>query len=306
MPTLQQIRYLVALADHLHFRRAAEECGVTQPTLSAQLKELEGRLGVTLVERNRARVILTEIGRKVSDRGRGVLREVEEMRAMARAEQAPLSAVMRVGVVQTLGPYLLPLIVPDLHANHPKLGLYVREGIADALVRSLDDGALDVLFFPLPLARAEFETLSLFREPIHVVIPQDHRLAEADQIDPATLRGETILSLEPGHRLNEQVRLISETYGAELSHDFEGTSLDTLRQMVATGMGVSLMPALYVKSEVAHQDIVVARPFRGAPPSRTIGMVWRRSSARAEEFRLLAGEIRQTLKRVAPEIAVLG
>lgn len=306
MPTLQQYRYLVALADTLHFRRAAEACHVTQPTLSAQLKELEAQLGVELVERTRTRVILTDLGRDIATRARDVLRDVEEIAALARSGQAPLERTIRCGIVQSLGAYLLPLIVPELHKLRPKLALYMREGLPDMLVRQLETGALDLLFFPLPLPGSEFESLPLFSEPIHVVTPHDHRLAAETAIEPYMLAGETILSLEPGHKLYEQVRDLAADYGAVLSHDYEGTSLDTLRQMVAMGMGISLMPALYVKSEVAHQDIVVARHFRTAPPARLIGMIWRRRTAREGEYRMLADLIRQILDRNAPEIVVIG
>ena len=305
MPTLQQLRYLVAVADFLHFRRAAEECHVTQPTLSAQLKALEARLGTQLVERSRSRVVLTVAGSKIADRARLIFKELEEIQTIARMERDPFSSVLRVGIVQSLGSYLLPLLVPDLHVNHPKLGLYVREGVAESLVRELEQGSLDLLIFPLPLKHQGFETDALFREPMLVVVPQDHRLAQTVAVDPSMLRGETILSLEPSHKLYEQVREICAQFGADLSHDFEGTSLDTLRQMVATGLGVSLMPALYVKSEVAHQDLVVARQFATKPPSRTIGMVWRKGTARAEEYKVLAHQVRETLARTAPEIMVL-
>ena len=306
MPSIQQLRYLVAVAEHLHFRRAAEACHVTQPTLSAQIKDLEMRLGTPLVERSRAKVIMTPTGRDIVERARRILREVQEIHTIAKARQNVLSSVIRIGVVQTVGSYFLPLVIPDLHAKYPKLGLYVREGLPDVLLNNLEDGSLDLLFFPLPVTRAALETQSLFREPIQVVMPSDHRLAQETEIDPAMLRGETVLSLEPGHRLYELVRKISEDYGVELSHDYEGTSLDTLRQMVATGMGLSLMPALYVNSEGAHQDIVVARPFRGTPPSRTIGMVWRKGTSREDEFRLLAELMFATLRDRAPEIIVLG
>ncbi|WP_072776678.1 hydrogen peroxide-inducible genes activator [Marivita hallyeonensis] len=306
MPSLQQLRYLVSVADHLHFRRAAEACNVTQPTLSAQIKDLEMRLGTSLVERGRSKVIMTPTGKEIVERSRRVLREVEEIRALAKSRQDVLSSVIRIGVVQSVGSYFLPLVIPDLHAKYPKLGLYIREGLPDVLLRSLEDGSLDLLFFPLPVARAELEAQSLFREPIQVVMPSDHRLSSEPEIDPAMLKGETILSLEPGHKLYELVRKISEDYGVELSHDYEGTSLDTLRQMVATGMGLSLMPTLYIKSEVAHQDLVVARPFRGAPPSRTIGMVWRKGTSREDEFRLMAKLVCASLAERAPEIIVLG
>ena len=306
MPSLQQLRYLVAVADQLHFRRAAESCNVTQPTLSAQIKELEMRLGTSLVERSRSKVMMTPAGKEIAERGRRILREVAEIHTIAKSGQSVLSSVIRIGVVQTVGSYFLPLVIPDLHQEYPKLGLYIREGLPDVLLRSLEDGALDLLFFPLLVNRVELDSLSLFREPIQVVMPWDHRLAQEPEIDPVMLRGETILSLEPGHRLHELVRSISEDYGVDLSHDYEGTSLDTLRQMVATGMGLSLMPALYVKSEVAHQDIVVARPFRGTAPSRTIGMVWRKGTSREKEFRLLSAFICRSLTARAPEITVLG
>ena len=305
MPSMQQLRYLVAVADHLHFRRAAEACNVTQPTLSAQIKELELRLGTTLVERSRSKVMMTPTGKEIAERGRRILREVTEIHTIAKSQQSLLSSVIRVGVVQTVGSYFLPLVIPDLHRQYPKLGLYIREGLPDHLLRSLEEGSLDLLIFPLPVTRSELETLPLFREPIQVVVPSDHRLAAELEIDPVMLKGETILSLEPGHRLYELVRTISDDYGVELSHDYEGTSLDTLRQMVATGMGLSLMPALYVKSEVAHQDLVAARPFRGTAPSRIIGMVWRKGTSREDEYRLLSSLLCRSLRDRAPEVTVL-
>lgn len=306
MPTLRQLQYLVAVADHLHFRRAAEQCHVTQPTLSAQLRELEERLGTQLVERTRARVALTPSGAAIVERARRVLGEVEEMRVIGRTGQGVLASTIRVGVVQSTGSYLLPLIVPQLHAEYPQLGFYIREGLPATVLRELEDGSLDLLFFPLPVRRADFETLSLFREPIHVVAPHDHRLAAENAIDPSMLKGETILALEAAHNLYDKVRDIGRDYGAEISHDYEGTSLDTLRQMVAMGMGISLMPALYVRSEVEPQDIVVARPFRGTAPARTIGMVWRRGSARHKEYLLLSQLICRILKQRVAEITVLG
>lgn len=306
MPTLQQIRYLVAVADSLHFRRAAEACHVTQPTLSTQLKELEHRLQVQLVERSRSRVILTPIGQRIVEKARVVLRDMEEIKTVAKTGQSLLQDTIKIGVVQSLGSYFLPLIVPDLHENHPKLRLYMREGLPEMLLRSIEDGTLDALFFPLPLSRADLVSTPVFDEPLLVAAPRDHPIVAREQIDPSKLRGETIMSLEPGHKLYDQVRDLCDLYGAKLSHDYEGTSLDTLRQMVAMGMGLSVLPALYVKSEVAHQDIVVARRFRGKTPSRSIGMIWRKGTAREEEFLTLAGLIRDILRQRAPEVTVLG
>jgi LysR family transcriptional regulator, hydrogen peroxide-inducible genes activator len=305
MPSLQQLRYLVAVADTLHFRRAAETVHVTQPTLSTQLRDLELRLGVQLVERSRSRVVMTQIGTEIAARARRILREVEDIRDLAKRGQIPLSGTIRVGVVQSLGSYLLPHIIPDLHDSLPDLRLYVREGLPEALLHRLEEGALDLLFYPLPLARRELLAVPLFREPLLVVLPRDHRLAALERISGSDLRGETILTLEPGHRLYEQVRAIAEDFEAEISHDFEGTSLDTLRQMVAMGMGITLLPALYVRSEVARENLVVARPMAGDAPSRVIGMVWRQGSARDADYRDLANIVAGLLTGRVPEVQVL-
>jgi LysR family transcriptional regulator, hydrogen peroxide-inducible genes activator len=210
-----------------------------------------------------------------------------------------------VGVVQSLGSYLLPHLIPDLHDGFPDLRLYVREGLADTLIQRLEDGAIDFLFYPLPVARADLVTVPLFREPLLVVLPREHRLARAPEIRRTDLKGETILTLEPGHRLYEQVRALAEDYEAVLSHDFEGTSLDTLRQMVAMGLGITLLPALYVRSEVARENLVLARPMSGEQPAREIGMVWRRGSARDAEFRDLAQIVAGILTGRVPEVTVL-
>jgi LysR family transcriptional regulator, hydrogen peroxide-inducible genes activator len=298
------MRYLAALAETLHFRRAAELAHVTQPTLSAQLRELELRLGVQLVERARGRVLLTPVGEEIAARARAVLRDVEEIRALARFAQKPLHGTMKVGVVQTLGSYLLPLIVPDLHRSHPELGFYVREGLPEALLRQLEQGGLELLFCALPLNRGDLVAEPLFSEPLLLVAPEEHPLARLAVVDGRALRGQTILTLEPGHRMHGQIGDFCRAVGARLSPDYEGTSLDTLRQMVAMGMGLSLLPALYVRSEVARERLVVARPLSDPAPARTIGMVWRRGTARSGEFADLAGIIRRILRERAPEIEV--
>lgn len=305
MPSLQQLRYLVAVADALHFRRAAELCHVTQPTLSAQIKELELRLGVTLVERSRARVILTPLGAEIAERARRVLRDVQDIQDIARHAQSPLSTTLRVGVVPSLGSYLFPLIAPDLHENYPDLRLYIREGLAEGLLRQLETGALDVLFYPLPLTGRDLEVVELFEEPLLAVVPRDHALADRERVNRADLAGETLLTLEPGHRLYEQIRQLAAECSAELSHDYEGTSLDTIRQMVAMGMGLSLLPALYVRSEVAREQLVTARPFDDEPPTRVVGMAWRKGSARGADFRLLARLTATVLRRKTREVHVV-
>lgn len=305
MPTLQQLRYLVAVAETLHFRKAAEMTNVTQPTLSGQLRELEGRLGVQLVERGRTGVVLTQTGAEIATRARTVLRDVQEIVELAKQGQNPFGSTIRLGVIQSLGPYLLPHIVPQLHQNYPDLRLYVREGLPETLLRSLDEGRLDLLLFPLPVRSKQLETATLFREPLWVAASIEHRMASQEAVAGSDLDGETVLTLEPGHRLHDQVSELCDEFGASLSRDYEGTSLDTIRQMVGMGMGLSFLPALYVRAEVLDDDQIVARQLRPRPPYRTIGMVWRQNSAHRDEFTVLSAFIRDTLAERVPEVIVL-
>jgi len=305
MPTLKQLRYLVAIADERHFRRAAERCHVSQPTLSGQLKELEERLGVQLVERSRSRVVLTPIGNEIVVRAKTVLRDMQDITELAKHGQRLFDGTIRVGVLPTLGPYLLPHIVPELHQSYPNLRLYVREGMPQPLLHDLQEGNLDVLFFPMPVENADLRSIRLFRENLHIAAPNDHPLAGKAVAERSDLRGETVLALEPGHRLHIQVRDLCEQFGARLSLDYEGTSLDTLRQMVGMGMGISFFPALYVRSEIPKDREVVVRQLRSRPPSRTVGLIWRRHSARGEEFLALADLVRAILKERVPEVTVI-
>lgn len=305
MPTLQQLRYLVAISETLHFRRAAESTHVTQPTLSGQLRELEEKLGVQLVERSRAKVILTPVGKAVAARARTVLRDVQDIVDLAKHGQSVLGGTIRLGVLQSLGPYLLPHILPELHETYPNLKLYVREGVPRTLLVGLDEGSLDLLLFPLPVKGADLMSVRLFREPLWVVVPGEHALSGADTVSRTDLKGETILALEQGHKLHDHVLDLCEQFGANLSLDYEGTSLDTLRQMVGMGMGLSFLPALYVRAEVAQDDQIVAREMKARPPSRVIGMIWRRQSARQDEFHALGDLIRGILKRRVPEVTVM-
>lgn len=306
MPTVKQLRYLVAIADTLHFRRAAEMTHVTQPTLSGQLRELESRLGVQLVERSRARVVLTPIGKEIATLARTVLRDVQRITEVAKHGQQPLGGTIRLGVLPTLGPYLFPHILPELHENYPDLKLYVREGMPTALMYGLEEGQLDLLLFALPVRNGDLQTTRLFREPLWIAAPADHRLADKDFADRSDLKGETVLSLERGHRLHEQVSHLCEQYGAALSLDYEGTSLDTLRQMVAMGMGLSFFPSLYVHAEILEDDQVVARQMRSHPPNRMVGMIWRKNSPSQADYLTLASLIRRILKDRVTGVTVMG
>jgi len=305
MPSIRQLEYLVAVSETRHFRRAAERVGVSQPTLSAQLQALEGSLGIQLVERSRARVIMTPVGNEIVSRARTVLRDIHGIIELAKHGQDLLSGAVRLGTIQSLGPYLLPHILPELHKRYPDLRVHVREAVPRALLGGLEDGSFDLLLFPLPVRAADLTDARLFREPLLTVAPRGHPMNEKDSIERSDLKGEIVLALEQGHRLHDQVRDLCDEYGASLSLDYEGTSLDTLRLMVGMGMGVSFLPALYVRSEVVQDRQVVARPMRMRPPTRTIGMVWRRHSGREEEFLALAALIRSILKSNVPEVMVL-
>lgn len=296
MPTLQQLRYLVAIADTLSFSRAAELTHVTQPTLSMQLKELENRLGTRLVERTRARVIVTPSGAEIARKARNIIAEIEDIREIARRDDPEaLQSILRMGVVHTVGAYVLSVAMPSLREAFPHMRIYVREDRLENLPRQLSDGVHDVLLLPEAPERPDFETVRLMREPLHVVLPADHRLARQDRIAPQDLAGESILTMERGQRLHDQIVRLCRDCGAIHASDYEGATLDTLRQMVATGMGISLLPALYVRSEVIREQLVVARPLSSGAPVREISLAWRRNSPRQRTYALLAQTIHECL-----------
>lgn len=303
LPTIKRLRYFVALADTLHFRRAAEATNVTQPTLSGQLHELEERLGVQLVERGRARVVLTPIGKEIAARARSILAAVDDLVETAKYDGAPFGGTIRLGVLPTIGAYLLPHLVGDLHRTYPYLKLYVRERISSNLIEGLAEGSYDTLLLPMPVEGADLTSVALYREPLWVVVPVDHPLAQKEKVARTELKGETVLALERGHRLHEQVHELCIRFGARMALDYEGTSLDTLRLMVGMGMGIALMPALYVRSEIPKDSGVVARQLSGRTPFRAIGLVWRRQSARSAEFEVLADLFQRILSERIPEVA---
>lgn len=305
MPSLRQFEYLLALQDHRHFRRAAEHCGVSQPTLSTQLCVLEERLGAQLVERSRSRVLMTPIGTEIAAVARRILRDVEEMRHLADQPEAGIGGTVRMGLAPTIGPYLLAKMIPDLHAAHPRLKLHVREDFPDALPPALEEGRHDVLIVPLPVDRIELQTEPLFREPLYLAMAADHPLASRKTIDRRALRGQQILTLESGHNLHEQVERLCAEVGAQPLSDYEGTSLDTLREMVGMGMGLSFLPGLFVKTNLAQDNAIKVVELRGPPIFRLVGMVWRKSSARGKEFHTLAEHCRITVRREFPEFMIV-
>lgn len=302
--SLKQFRYLVALADTGHFRRAAERCGISQPSLSVQLQKLEATLGARLVERGRPGVTFTPVGREVVERARRILLETQGILDFSAAALHGMAGTIRLGVKPTLGPYLLPNVVAELHREHPDLKLYIREGAPNELVHELERGLHDVILAQLPVHGADLVTERLFREPIYLAIASDHPLARHTTINPIDLKGLPILSLSPDYHLHDQVHALCEDFGATLVRDYEGTSLDALRQMIAMDMGATFVPALYVQSEFTRSETVVARPLTGRPISRSIGLVWRKGAGRTTAYGDIAAFIR-TIARQSFEVLMI-
>ena len=288
MPSLRQYAYLVAIADHGSFRRAADAKHVSQPTLSQQLRALEQHLGVILVERNEQPVQLTPIGREVAERARRLLLAVADIEQLTRRTRDGMAGTIRFGVTPTLGPYLLPPIIARIHRQFPDTRLYIREGIPDEQVQDLLRGELDMLLSPLPVSGSRLHIEPLFREPLHVVAPPDHDLVQRDVVYQRDMSGTAFLGLEPRHHGYRQTRAICEEFEAHLLRDYEGTSLDSLRQMAGSGLGFAVLPELYLRAEAHSVEVVVPLRFADWQQSRSIGAIWRQGSAFSSQYQMLA------------------
>jgi LysR family hydrogen peroxide-inducible transcriptional activator len=290
---LRDLQYLVAVAEHRHFGKAADASFVSQPTLSTQLKKLEQELGVELIERNPRQILLTEAGEQVVERAKVILAEADDIRNIAKRAQDPESGTIRMGLFPTLAPYLLPHVVPRLHRRFPKLELLLVEEKTEALLERLRDGRLDVAILALPVADAQLQQEHLFDEDFVLAVPADHRLATTDgPVDVSVLAGEHVLLLEEGHCLRDQALSVCHLAGADERSGFRATSLETLRQMVAAGVGVTLLPELAVQPPVPPSDDVHLVRFSEPVPRRQLAMCWRRTNAFAGFFPTLAGVVR--------------
>jgi LysR family hydrogen peroxide-inducible transcriptional activator len=286
--TLRQLHYLQALAATGHFRRAAEQVGVSQPSLSAQIALLEQRLASRLVERGGGAAILTPLGRDIVERGRRILADVQALEDSAQDDAAGLNGTVRLGVSPTLGPYLMPHVVARLHRDHPALKLHVREGFPDDLISDLASGKHDTVLIQLPVAGNDFIVERLFREALLLVMAADDPLAGREAIDTADLVGRGLLTLSARYKMADQILALGQAVGAHILRDYEGTSLDAVRQMAGMGMGLALLPALYIRAEVRNEHDVVVRPIRGRDLYRELGLVWRRGAGRAAAYHNLA------------------
>ncbi len=290
---LRDLRYLVAVGEHRHFGRAADACFVSQPTLSTQIKKLERELGVELVERNPRHVMLTDAGERVAARARIMLDEVESIEGIARQARNPGSARLRVGLFPTLAPYLLPHVVPELHRRYPDLELLLVEEKTEEVLARLADGRLDVAILAKPVA-GPFHQEDLFHEDFVLAVPRGHPLAgRTEPVDPGVLVDADVLLLEEGHCLRDQALAVCQLSGAAEHSGFRATSLETLRQMVAAGVGVTLLPELAVLPPVPTSDGIALVRFVDPVPRRELAMIWRPTSVYGRLLPVIAQVIRE-------------
>lgn len=296
LPSMRQLRYLVALSEARHFRKAAEAMGISQPSLSLQIGNLEQMLGLRLVERGRGPVTLTPEGREVVARASRILQEVRGILDLTATLQTGLTGTIRLGTTPTIGPYLMPFVVERLHADYPDLRLYIREVAPRDLRGDLLAGSLDVILTQLPEGGADLTTQRLFREPLLLAMPDDHALCAKSQVTEADLLDLNVLSLGPDYAMHAQIAALCQQHGGVIARDYEGTSLDAIRQMVGMGMGVALLPRLYARSEIdSRSSNVTVRPFRRSSVTRSIGLVWRRAAS-ATMFERLSDVIRDAAR----------
>lgn len=296
-PTIKQLRYFVTVVETGSFRRAAERLGISQPTLTAQIATAEKALDATLLERSRTGTVASPIGRAILPHAHAILKESREIANLAYDATRSPAGTHRLGVPYTLGPYLLPDVIPEIHRAFPSLRLFVKEAPPHELERGLRDGTYDLILTPLPLDIPDLVCERLFSEPLHVVAPPDHALASRKRIRRQDFIGENFLVIEERHRFFLYVQKLAEEFGFRLLRDFEGTSLDTLRQMIGTGIGLSFLPSLYIRSEIMPRHDVAVLDLDFELPSREIAMAWRPRSPQKHLYQQIVRIIRDTCRR---------
>ena len=292
--SLRQLRYFDALAQSLHFGRAAEQCAVTQPALSMQIQELEKEIGIVLIERTRAGAKLTPEGAEIARRVASILASIRDLADYARHSASVLTGQLHLGVIPTIAPYVLPKLLPTLRAEHPDLDLHLRETQTHYLIEDLVVGRLDALLLALPVEHPEIETQVLFEDTFVLALPAARLLPPKAVATPELFENDRLLLLEEGHCLRDQALSFCELKQVEHLNTFGTTSLSTIVEMVANGLGVTLLPRISLETETRRGNIQVL-PFAPPEPHRTIGLAWRQSSPRKLDFREL-GRIIQSLQ----------
>jgi len=300
LPTIKQLQYLVALRQHGHFGRAAEACFVTQSTMSAGLRDLENSLGIVLVERTRRIVRFTALGEKVADKAVRVLREAEELAELARAEGKPLHGELRMGVIPTIAPFLLPAMLPRLRKEWPSLKLYLREETSQAACEALHRGQLDCVLLALPYPCGEVESEVLIDDRLFVAFP-DGEAPQGNTVEVDALDETRMLLLEDGHCLKDHALSACNRPDLRAHAAMMGTSLHTLVQMVDNGLGVTFVPSMAIEAGILDGTRVSAKPLRSDNGFRRVALIWRRSSPRENEFRLLSATLRRIIGGLVPE-----
>lgn len=297
--TLTELRYLVALSETGHFRKAAEHCNVSQPTLSIAIKKLEEELGISLFERARHKVATTPTGERIVEQARTVLRETQNLRQLAELGKDPLGSVLSVGAIYTVGPYLFPRLVSGLQRLAPKMPLFIEENYTAGLRAKLTGGELDAIFVALPFTETDIVTRTLFDEPFVVLLPQDHELASQSHIDSRALADQRVLLMGEGHCFRDQVleacpglqKAIREK-SAQGNTVIEGSSLETLKHMVASGLGITVLPESAAREATYGERTLAVRPFIDPAPTRSIALAWRVSYPRLEAIDILIDSLR--------------
>lgn len=296
-PTIKQLTYLKSVIDHKSFRQAAMRLGVSQPTITAQIMALEQTLGLTLLERSRTGTLPTAAARSLLDPIVKIQEQVAAIRDVARYSIDSGLGIHRLGVPPTLGPYLMPDVMSQIHKKYPSLRLFVREDTPRNLEVRLLNGEFDLILTTLPMEVTDLSVLPLFGEPFQLCAAPDHHLASRDRVDPSDIKNEYLLTIEERHRLFEQVQALALRYDATIMRDYEGTSLDTVRQMIATGIGIGFLPALYVRSEIEPREDVKVLQMSEQPFDRQVVLAWRPGSHQKQLYR----EVGNLIKSIAQQ-----
>lgn len=296
MPTLKQLQYLAALKEHGHFGKAADACFVTQSTLSAGIRELETLIGITLVERTRRVVRFTTFGDRIVEKAHRILREAEELAEMAQAAGEPLAGELRMSVIPTIAPFLLPQLLPKVRREKPELKLYLREETSQAAVESLRHGHVDCVLLALPFACGDIDSELLFKDPLFVAFPKDDPRNPPPFVAPESIDETRLLLLEDGHCLKDHALAACNRPELRAEATMMGTSLHTLVQMVDNGLGLTMLPEMAIRNGILVNTQINARPLKSEHAYRDVALIWRKNSPREKEFRLMAQILRDASK----------
>ena len=293
LPTLRQLRYLCAVAKQRHFGNAARACNVSQSTLSAAISELERTLGVSLIERNNKRVLMTPLGDQIVSLSHSILSDAEDLVEVCAASREPLSSSMHMGVIPTVAPFVLPKLLKSLRRTHPGFKLFIKEGLSDQLVDALLQAELDLLFLALPFPADGVDRIHLFYDDFLLAYQGSAGFDDVSAVDTRDLKGKELLLLEDGHCLKDHVLDACKLRMSDISVPYLATSLNTIVQMVANDIGMTLLPQMAIDARILTGTRIKTKPFMNEGVRRSIGLMWRKNSPRSEEFSLLAEFIRE-------------